>query len=43
MDNNSYKIANISKKEEEAIKKAENMLKNETNKDFVIIAWEKDN
>ncbi|MGL6104751.1 hypothetical protein [Romboutsia sp.] len=43
MENKSYKIADISKKDEEAIKKAENMLKNETNKNFVIIAWEKNN
>lgn len=42
MNNQSYKIATINKKEEEAIKRAEDALKNETKKDFVIIAWEKD-
>lgn len=41
MENNSYKIAHITKKEEEAIKKAETTLKNETGKDFIVIAWEK--
>lgn len=41
MENNSYKIAHITKQEEDAIKKAEATLKNETGKDFVVIAWEK--
>lgn len=42
MENNNFHIANITTKEE-AIKQAEIQLKNETGKDFVIIAWEKDN
>lgn len=41
MKNNSYKIATTNQKDEEAIKKAELLLKNETGKDFVVIAWEK--
>ncbi len=43
MENNNFHIANITSKEEEAIKQAEIQLKNETGKDFVIIAWEKNN
>lgn len=43
MENNTFHIANITDKEEEAIKQAEIQLKNEKGKDFVIIAWEKDN
>lgn len=45
MENNScqprFEIASIGKKEEDAIKKAENLIKEETGKDFVMIAWEK--
>ncbi len=41
MENKNFHIANITKQEEEAIKKAESQLKSETGKDFVIIAWEK--
>lgn len=41
MENNSYQIAHITKQEEEAIKKAEAVLKTETGKEFVVIAWEK--
>lgn len=40
-NNSSYEIAKITQKEEDAIKKAELALKNETGKEFVIIAWEK--
>ncbi|MCR8745028.1 hypothetical protein [Romboutsia lituseburensis] len=36
-----FEIAHLTEKEESAIKKAENELKNETGKDFVVIAWEK--
>ncbi|MDU2289155.1 MULTISPECIES: hypothetical protein [unclassified Clostridium] len=36
-----YKVAQVSKEEVEAIKKAENLIKSETGKDFVMIAWEK--
>lgn len=36
-----YKVADVNSKEYEAIKKAETLMKNETNKDFVLIAWEK--
>ena len=35
-----YKIADITEKENEAIKKAENLVKKETGKDYVLIAWE---
>lgn len=41
MENNSYEIAHVNKQEEEAIKKAEAILKSETGKDFIVIAWEK--
>ena len=37
----NYEIANLTEKEESAIKKAENELKNQTGKEFVFIAWEK--
>lgn len=40
MDNN-YQIASISKEDEAVIKKAEDQVKKETGKDFIIIAWEK--
>ncbi|MDB8790927.1 hypothetical protein PN398_09330 [Romboutsia sp. 1001216sp1] len=40
--NTNYKIANVSKDEEKAIKKIEEELRNITKKDFVIIAWEKE-
>lgn len=36
-----YRIANLTKQEFDAIKKAEETIKNETGKDFVMIAWEK--
>lgn len=35
-----YEIADISKKEQDALKKAELILKEETGKDFILIAWE---
>lgn len=35
-----YKIADITEKENEAIKKAEDLVKKETDKDYVLIAWE---
>lgn len=45
MENTSYNkdfyIAHLTPKEEDAIKKAENLIKEETGKDFVMIAWEK--
>lgn len=37
----NYKIANLNEKDYEAIKKAENLVKKETGKDFIMIAWEK--
>lgn len=39
----SYKLAHINEKECESIKKAEKLIKNETGKDLVMIAWEKIN
>lgn len=39
----NYKITNPNTKELELIKKAENSIKNETGKDFIMIAWEKIN
>ena len=41
MDNEQFKIASITAKEEQAIKNAEQAIKNETGKDFVMIAWER--
>ena len=39
----NYHIASITRKNEEiAIKKAEEQIKQETGKEFVIIAWEKE-
>ena len=38
----NYKIADINSEEFNAIKRAENSLREETGKDFVLIAWEKD-
>ncbi|EES48503.1 hypothetical protein [Clostridium botulinum] len=37
----NYNIADINQKEFETIKKAEKLIKDETGKDFVMIAWEK--
>lgn len=39
----NYKLANINEKECESIKRVEELIKNETGKDFVLIAWEKIN
>ena len=36
-----YKIADLENKDYEAIRKAEDFVKNETGKDFVMIVWEK--
>lgn len=36
-----YKIANVTSKEFESIKHAEDLIKSETGKDYVLIAWEK--
>ena len=36
-----YKIAEVNSKEYEAIKQAEQQVKKETGKDFIMIAWEK--
>lgn len=36
-----YKIADINNKDFSAIKKAEDLLKKETGKDMLMIAWEK--
>ena len=41
MENSSFEIAHIKESEKEAIERAERMLKAETGKDFVLIAWEK--
>lgn len=37
----NYHIASVTKEDEAAIKKAEEQIKQETGKEFVIIAWEK--
>ncbi|WP_294351131.1 hypothetical protein [uncultured Clostridium sp.] len=37
----NYKIADVNQKEFDAIKKAEELMKKETGKDFVLIAWNK--
>lgn len=39
---NDFKIADITKQDELAIKHAEDLIKKETGKDFVMIAWEKE-
>ena len=36
-----YKVAEVSKEEIEAIKKAEKLVRSETGKEFIMIAWEK--
>lgn len=41
--NTNYEIAKITSFEEDAIKKAESLLKEETGKDYILIAWQKDN
>ncbi|MDO5516808.1 MAG: hypothetical protein Q4F66_04585 [Clostridium sp.] len=37
-----YKIADLDNKDFESIKKAEDLVKKQTGKDFVMIAWEKE-
>ena len=37
-----YKIAELTNKDYESVKKAESLVKKETGKDFVMIAWEKE-
>lgn len=37
-----YKIAELTSKDYETIKKAESLIRKETGKDFVMIAWEKE-
>lgn len=41
MEDTSFKIAEVKENEREAIEKAERTLKDETGKDFILIAWEK--
>lgn len=38
-----FKIADIDEKERQAIKKAEEMIKAETGKEIVLIAWQSQN
>lgn len=42
MAGKDYQIASITKSDEIVIKKAEDEIKKETGKDFVMIAWEKE-
>ncbi|MGG7163495.1 hypothetical protein [Clostridium ihumii] len=37
----NYKVADVGSVEQEAINKCEKIVKEETGKDFVMIAWEK--
>lgn len=37
-----YKIAKLDTKQYDAVKKAENLMKKETGRDLVMIAWEKE-
>lgn len=37
-----YKIANLNQKQYDAVKKAEELVREETGKEFVMIAWEKE-
>ena len=41
MEKTSFQIAEVKESEREAIEKAERMLKAETGKDFILIAWER--
>jgi hypothetical protein len=41
MENTSFQIAEVKESEMEAIEKAERILKAETGKDFILIAWER--
>lgn len=38
----NYKIADLDSKQYDSVKKAEKLMKDETGKDFVMIAWEKE-
>lgn len=42
LSNSRYEIARINDSEANSIKKVENLLKEETGKDFVLIAWQKE-
>lgn len=42
LSNSVYEIAHINDSEANAIKKVENLLKEETGKDFILIAWQKE-
>ena len=37
-----YKIADLNQKQYDAVKKAEELVREETGKEFVMIAWEKE-
>lgn len=37
-----YKIADLNEKQYNAVKRAEELIKEETGKEFVMIAWEKE-
>lgn len=37
-----YKIADLNQKQYNAVKRAEELIKKETGKEFVMIAWEKE-
>lgn len=41
MEKTSFQIAEVKESEREAIEKAERILKAETGKDFILIAWER--
>ncbi len=38
---NTFQIAHLDSKEQDAIRKAEAQIKSETGKDIIMIAWEK--
>lgn len=42
ISNPDYEIAQVNEEEINVIKKAENLLKEETGKDYILIAWQKD-
>ena len=41
MEKTSFQIAEVKESERETIEKAERILKAETGKDFILIAWER--
>ncbi|MEG1410252.1 MAG: hypothetical protein RSD36_10475 [Terrisporobacter sp.] len=41
MEKENYRIASVNQMDENAIRKAEAIVKEETGKDYVMIAWEK--